>query len=95
MKDENLCNAVGCKAISDHTTKCIVELESGEHQVHTIKFCHDHYLRQKAFEYGMRKVKNGDVVDWEEINPRGWKKSLIYNTFYSLEMAKKTIWDSW
>ena len=23
------------------------------------------------------------------------KKSLIYNTFYSMEMAKKTLWDSW
>jgi len=36
-----------------------------------------------------------DEVDWEEINPSGWKKSLIYNTFYSIEMAKKTVWDSW
>ena len=43
----------------------------------------------------MRKVKDGDEVDWEEINPSGWKKSLIYNTFYSMEMAKKTMWDSW
>ena len=40
-------------------------------------------------------VKDGDEVDWEEINPSGWKKSLIYNTFYSMEMAKKTMWDSW
>ena len=39
--------------------------------------------------------KEGDEVDWEEINPSGWKKSLIYNTFYSMEMAKKTVWDSW
>ena len=52
-------------------------------------------LGNRAFEYGMRKVKDGDEVDWEEINPSGWKKSLIYNTFYSMEMAKKTMWDSW
>ncbi len=52
-------------------------------------------LGNRAFEHGMRKVKEGDEVDWEEINPSGWKKSLIYNTFYSIEMAKKTVWDSW
>ena len=52
-------------------------------------------LGNRAFEYGMRKIKEGDEVDWEEINPSGWKKSLIYNTFYSIEMAKKTVWDSW
>jgi flavin-dependent dehydrogenase len=52
-------------------------------------------LGNSAFEYGMRKIKDGDEVDWEEINPSGWKKSLIYNTFYSIEMAKKTVWDSW
>ena len=43
----------------------------------------------------IQEVKEGDEVDWEEINPSGWKKSLIYNTFYSMEMAKKTVWDSW
>ena len=52
-------------------------------------------LGNRAYEYGMRKIKDGDEVDWEEINPSGWKKSLIYNTFYSIEMAKKTVWDSW
>ena len=52
-------------------------------------------LGNRAFEHGMRKVKEGDEVDWEEINPSGWKKSLIYNTFYSIEMARKTVWDSW
>ena len=30
-------------------------------------------LGNRAFEYGMRKVKDGDEVDWEEINPSGWK----------------------
>ena len=60
MKDKNLCNAVDCIAISDHTLKCIVELESGEHQTHTIKFCHDHYLRQKAIEYNMEEHIRGE-----------------------------------
>ena len=60
MKDKNLCNAVDCIAISDHTLNCIIELESGEHQTHTIKFCHDHYLRQKALEYNMEEHIRGE-----------------------------------
>ena len=51
-------------------------------------------LGNRAFEYGMRKVKDGDEVDWEE-STQVVGKSLIYNTFYSMEMAKKTLWDSW
>jgi len=50
MKDSNLCMAVDCIAISDHTCKCMVNVD-GEDQVHTIHFCNDHYLRQKALDY--------------------------------------------
>ena len=60
MKDRNLCNAVDCMAISDHTLKCVIELESGKEEIHTIKFCHDHYLRQKALEYNMEEHIRGE-----------------------------------
>ena len=33
-----------------------------------------------------RKVKDGDEVDWEEINPSGWKKSRISNSSYIYSM---------
>ena len=60
MRDKNLCNAVDCNAISDHILKCMIELESGEEEIHTIKFCHDHYLRQKALEYHMEEHIRGE-----------------------------------
>ena len=60
MKDKNLCNAVDCNALSIHTLKCIVELESGKKETHTIKFCHDHYLRQKALEYNMEEYTRNE-----------------------------------
>ena len=60
MKDKNLCNAVDCIAISDHTLKCAIELEGGKKEIHTIKFCHDHYLRQKAIEYNMEEYVRDD-----------------------------------
>ena len=43
----------------------------------------------------MRKVKDSDTVDWEKMNLQGWRKSLVYNSFYALEMVKKGIWDCW
>ena len=52
-------------------------------------------LGNRAFEMAMRKVKDGDTVDWEKMNLQGWRKSLVYNSFYALEMVKKGIWDSW
>ena len=60
MKDKNLCNAVDCIAISAHTLKCVIELEGGKEEIHTIKFCHDHYLRQKAIEYNMEEHVRND-----------------------------------
>ena len=52
-------------------------------------------LGNRAFEMAMRKVNNGDTVEWEKLNLRGWRKRLVYNSFYTLEMAKKAIWDHW
>jgi hypothetical protein len=43
----------------------------------------------------MRKVNDGDTVDWEKLNLQGWRKRLVYSSFYTIEMAKKSIWDYW
>jgi len=50
MKDSNLCMAVDCLAIADHTCKCMVVVENKD-TIETIHFCNDHYLRQKALDY--------------------------------------------
>ena len=49
----------------------------------------------RAFEFAMRNVKEGDEVDWGNINFAGWKKALLYNSFYSAEMLKKSTMDYW
>ena len=50
MKDTNLCMALDCLSICDHTCKCIVIVD-GKETIQTIRFCNDHYLRQKALDY--------------------------------------------
>ncbi|HIH79373.1 MAG: NAD(P)-binding protein [Candidatus Poseidoniia archaeon] len=52
-------------------------------------------LGNRAFEIAMRKVNDGDTVDWEKLNLQGWRKRLVYSSFYTIEMAKKSIWDYW
>ena len=52
-------------------------------------------IGNRAFEMAMRKIRDGDTVEWEKLNLRGWRKWLVYNSFYTLEMAKKGIWDHW
>ena len=47
-------------------------------------------LGNRAFEYGMRKVKDGDEVDWRN-QPKWLEKSLIYNTFYSWRWLENTL----
>ena len=49
----------------------------------------------RAFEFAMRNVNEGDEVDWGRINFSGWKKALLYNSFYSAEMLKKSTMDYW
>jgi len=50
MTDENLCMAVDCLAIADKICKCMVNVE-GVDRIETIRFCNDHFLRQKALDY--------------------------------------------
>jgi len=56
MKDENLCQAVGCLSMHDHVCKCIVNVD-GKNVKATVRFCHDHFLRQKAVEYHKEESK--------------------------------------
>ena len=50
--DHMLCMAVDCKAIATIKCKCIVHMEENDkEEIHTIRFCREHYLSQKAMEY--------------------------------------------
>ena len=84
MKDTNLCMALDCLSISDHTCKCVVEVD-GKDTIQTIRFCNDHYLRQKALEYNRpenidRREKEATIAelerDYKEGNlpERWWEK---------------------
>ena len=75
MKDNNLCMAVDCIAISDHTCKCVVNVD-GKDEIYTINFCNDHYLRQKALEYNRqdnidRREKEQTIAELERDEREG------------------------
>ena len=69
MTDNNLCMAVGCLAIADKICKCMVDV-GGSSEVHTIRFCKDHFLRQKALDYNRqdnidRREKEATIAELE------------------------------
>ena len=49
----------------------------------------------RAFEHAMRPFRDGDTVSWDDINPSGWRKALLYGLFYRLAMARKKIIGYW
>ena len=75
MTDKNLCMAVEddgvteCLAIADKICKCVVNVD-GKDSIQTIRFCKDHYLRQKALEYNRqdnidRREKEQTIAELE------------------------------
>jgi len=54
--NENLCMAVGCLTIADKICKCRVNVD-GKDRIETIRFCKDHFLRQKALDYHKEESK--------------------------------------
>tara|TARA_R100000963_G_C4644825_1_gene108809 strand:+ start:1292 stop:1474 length:183 start_codon:yes stop_codon:yes gene_type:complete len=54
--DKNLCQAVDCKNICDHISKCVIIVDNKE-RIEEIRFCHDHFLRQKAVDYQNEGLK--------------------------------------
>tara|TARA_R110002020_G_scaffold231105_1_gene442208 strand:+ start:303 stop:470 length:168 start_codon:yes stop_codon:yes gene_type:complete len=48
--NKNLCQAVDCKSIYDHMCKCLVNVD-GKETIQQVRFCHDHFLMQKAVDY--------------------------------------------
>jgi len=84
MTDKNLCMAVDCLAIADKICKCVVNVK-GKDTIQTIRFCKDHYLRQKALEYNRpenidRREKEQTIAELERdfkegnLPERWWKK---------------------
>jgi hypothetical protein len=69
MTDENLCMAVGCLTIADKICKCRVNVD-GKDRIETIRFCKDHFLRQKALDYNRqenidRREKEATIAELE------------------------------
>ncbi|MBS57887.1 MAG: hypothetical protein CL735_03910 [Chloroflexi bacterium] len=53
-----MCMAVDCDSIAVHSFMCkVVMQDTNEERIEKIRFCHDHYLRQKAFEYSKEESK--------------------------------------
>ena len=84
MTDKNLCMAVDCLAIADKICKCVVNVK-GKDTIQTIRFCKDHFLRQKALEYNKqenidRREKEATIAELERdfkegnLPERWWEK---------------------
>jgi hypothetical protein len=54
--NKHLCQAVDCLSIPDHICKCLVHVD-GKDIITEIRFCHEHFLMQKALDYHRKESK--------------------------------------
>jgi flavin-dependent dehydrogenase len=43
----------------------------------------------RAIEHAFRNIKDGDVVDWHKVNKKGFKNTILTETFYRLEKFRR------
>lgn len=57
ITEEHICNVVDCNTVASHKCTCkIVVQDTNREEIHSVWFCHDHYMRQKAIQYEHERV---------------------------------------